>query len=138
MNTTLYKTLLSRLSNKHIKLSARLCKSLKEGGFQKQGYRQRKASIERLKSLEKRINGLCSDSGISQKLNYKHWAVALSLGAIVATTNPVKAQELVFSPPTILGAASPNQVITADLDNDGDEDMLYISCLLYTSDAADD
>ena len=127
MKSTLYSSLLSRLKNKHSKLSTRFHKSVREGEFQQQRYRKRKDTVERLKSLEKRILGLSAESGVKTSLNYKHWAVALALGAIVATSNPVQAQEVMLDPPMIVGNAYPTNVLRGDLDNDGDVDLIYLS-----------
>ncbi|MEM6642459.1 MAG: FG-GAP-like repeat-containing protein [Bacteroidota bacterium] len=128
MKSSLYSSLLSRLKNKHNKLSIRFEKSLKEGEFQKQRYRKRRDAVERLKGLEKRIQSLSQESGFRLNLNYKHWAVALALGAVVASANPVSAQSTVqFAETLILGNPLPNTVARGDLDGDGDEDIVYAS-----------
>ena len=126
MKNTLYHALLSRLKNKHTKLSSRFHKSVSEGDFQKQRYRKRKASIERLKNLEKRIHGLSQEAGVKASLNYKHWAVALALGAVVAMSNPVQAQ-VDLSDPVVLGSAKSTNILRGDLDGDGDMDAIYVS-----------
>ena len=125
MKNTLYHSLLNRLKNKHTKLSTRFHRNLKDGEFQKQRYRHRKNAVERLKSLEKRIAGLSHESGIKTQLKFKHWAVALALGAVVATTNQVKAQEVDLSPePITLGQGYLSQFLRGDLDSDGDIDAI--------------
>ena len=129
MQNTLYQSLLSRLKNKHDKLSSRFQKSVQEGEFQKLRYRRRKETIERLKNLEKRIHGLTGPSDTIGRLRYKHWAVALALGAVVATANPTQAQTVDLSQPTIVGNAYGSNVLRGDLDNDGDLDLIFVSYL---------
>ncbi|NQZ76348.1 MAG: VCBS repeat-containing protein [Ekhidna sp.] len=154
MKTNLYTSLLSRLKNKHTKLANRFHKSVKDGEFQKQRYRKRKDAIVRLKVLEKRIQGLSSETGFKVSLNYKHWALALALGVVVASSNPLKAQDskntfrdklqtvvnkesafnsrstaqsIRFGSPTSLGLSYLNTLATGDIDNDGDIDAVYVS-----------
>ena len=127
MKSTLYQSLLSRLKNKHSKLSSRFHKNVKEGEFQKLRYRNRRNAVERLKSLEKRIAGISKESGVKTQLNYKHWAVALAFGVIVATSNQAAAQEVDLAPPIILGNSYTVNVLTGDIDGDGDNDIIYVS-----------
>ncbi|MEM7297625.1 MAG: FG-GAP-like repeat-containing protein, partial [Bacteroidota bacterium] len=122
MKNTLYQALLSRLKNKHTKLASRFHKSVQDGEFQKQRYRKRKESVERLKSLEKRIAGFGKESGFKVKLNHKHWAIALAMGVVVSA----KAQVALDSP-VPLGLPSINQIHTGDLDGDGDLDGIFMT-----------
>ncbi|GAB4247750.1 MAG: hypothetical protein Tsb0034_27060 [Ekhidna sp.] len=141
---SLYQSLLNRLKNKHTKLATRFHKSVKEGDFQKMRYRKRKESIERIKSLEKRIKHLGSESGFKVSLNYKHWAFALAMGVVVSANaqkpkksfkekarkstlthdTPLAAS---FGTVTRLGASYLEDFHTGDLDGDGDIDAIYIS-----------
>ena len=148
MKNSLYQSLLSRLKNKHAKLSSRFHKSVKEGEFQKQRYRKRHESIERLKSLEKRIHRPGKESGFNVSLNYKHWAFALAMGVVVsagaqeskrtferknqkAVSQTVGdlplAQTVYFDPAVRLGFSNIEDFHTGDLDGDGDIDAILVS-----------
>ncbi|MEP0985359.1 FG-GAP-like repeat-containing protein [Ekhidna sp.] len=149
MKHSLYQSLLSRLKNKHNKLSSRFHKSVKEGEFQKQHFRKRKEAVERLKNIEKRISDLGAKSGFRPRLNYKHWAVALAMGVVVSASAQQKnnedfntrlknhahsissdiqplAQSVFFDPKISLGASLFQTVHTGDIDGDGDIDAIYV------------
>ncbi|WP_436515115.1 FG-GAP-like repeat-containing protein [Ekhidna sp. To15] len=150
MKNSLYQSLLSRLKNKHAKLASRFHKNVKDGEFQKQHYRKRKDSVERIKSIEKRIADLGQKSGFKPRLNYKHWAVALAMGVVVSANaqqesktdfksrlkNQAKiknadvqplAQSIFFDPKVSLGASRFSVVHTGDIDGDGDIDAIYVA-----------
>lgn len=149
MKNSLYQSLLNRLKNKHEKLTSRFHKSVKDGAFQKQRYRKRKESIERIKSLEKRIQKLGSESGFKVSLNYKHWAFALAMGAVVSVnaqeakkslkdrfkekslhqtvSDLPLAQTVFFDPKVNIGLPYITEFHTGDIDGDGDVDAVYVS-----------
>lgn len=149
MKHSLYQTLLSRLKNKHNKLATRFHKSVKDGGFQKQRFRQKKEAVDRLKSIERRITDLGESAGFKPKLNYKHWAVALAMGVVVSASAQQKnksdfkerlkdrttairsgvqplAQSVFYDPKISLGASLFRTVHTGDVDGDGDIDAIYV------------
>ncbi len=149
MKNSLYQSLLSRLKNKHIKLATRFHKSVKDGEFQKQRYRQRRDAVERLKNVERQISILGKKSGLKPKLNFKHWAVALAMGVVVSANaqtdkksfeerlkrhanrviNNVQplAQSVFYDPKAALGAPPFNSFLTGDIDGDGDIDGIYVA-----------
>ena len=150
MKNSLYQSLLSRLKNKHTKLASRFHKSVRDGEFQKQHYRKRKESIDRLKNIEKRISKIGREAGLKPNLNYRHWAVALAMGVVVSASAQQKgeknfqerlkqlankeingiqplAQSIFYEPKVGLGAPVFNEFHTGDLDGDGDIDGVYAS-----------
>lgn len=152
MNNSLYQSLLNRLRNKHIKLASRFHKNVKEGSFQKQRYRHRKETIDRLKGIEKQIASLGRKAGLKSNLNYKHWAVALAMGVVVSANAQQKnkddfharlkqhankvindvqplAQSIFFEPKVPIGNAPFNEFHTGDIDGDGDIDAIYVPYL---------
>ncbi len=145
--------LLRRLKNKHNKLAVRFQKGVEEGNFQQLTLRKRYHAVERLKRLEKQLKALSQKSGFSLQLGFKHWAVALALGVVVTTANAqtkdgsktdkvkfsqrqgqsslakTEAQTLFFTEVQQLGEPYPFNVLSGDIDGDGDDDFIYVSYL---------
>lgn len=96
MKQNLYQSLITRLKEKHAKLATRFEQRVKSGTFQIQSGRKRKQTVERLKRVERQLKTLSTSHSEALSINYKHWALALTLGAVVTTASAQETQRRGF------------------------------------------